>query len=202
MFAARDEEGFGRRAHRLNGQRMQFEPTSVEGCYRIRLPSHADARGRFKRRFCRREFAAAGLETDFVQMNHSITLGSGTLRGMHYQEPPAAETKLVSCTFGRAFDVAVDLRAGSSTFLQWEAIELDESTMFYIPEGCAHGFQALSDEVHLVYLHSRFFQPEAERGLRFDDPAVGIEWPLPIGLMSDRDRSFPALTSSFQGVSR
>ena len=119
---------------------------------------------------------------------------------MHFQRPPAAEAKLVSCPVGRAFDVAVDLRRNSPTFLKWAAIEIDETTSFYIPQGCAHGFQALTDEVHLIYQHSAYYAPEAEGGVRFDDPAIGIAWPLPVGTMSDRDRSFDLIDQSFEGV--
>lgn len=119
---------------------------------------------------------------------------------MHFQRPPHAEAKLVSCPVGRAFDVAVDLRRGSDTFLQWAAVELDEATSFYIPEGCAHGFQALTDEVHLIYQHSAYYAPQVEGGVLFDDPAIGIDWPLAFGTISDRDRSFAAIESSFEGL--
>jgi dTDP-4-dehydrorhamnose 3,5-epimerase len=108
--------------------------------------------------------------------------------------------KLVSCTLGRAFDVAVDLRRGSPTFLKWAHVEIDEATMFYIPRGCAHGFQAYAEETHLLYLHSAFYTPEAEGGVRFDDPALGVEWPLPPQNLSDRDRDFPVLDPSFEGL--
>ena len=180
---------------------MDFVRTDVQGAYAVRLDVRGDARGRFKRHFCRRAFAAAGLAADFVQMNHSVTIGRGAVRGMHFQSPPAAEDKLVSCTLGRAFDVAVDLRKGSPTFLRWAAVEIDESVAFYIPKGCAHGFQALTREVHLVYLHSDYYTPEAEGGVRFDDPRLAIDWPLPIGVTSDRDRSFPLLEPEFEGLS-
>jgi dTDP-4-dehydrorhamnose 3,5-epimerase len=120
-------------------------------------------------------------------------------RAHAFPAPPAAEAKLVSCAAGRAFDVAVDLRRSSRTFLKWVAVEVDESTSFYIPEGCAHGFQALSDEVHLIYQHSSYYHPDAEGGLRFDDPAIAIEWPLPVGTISDRDRSFSLIDIGYEG---
>src|SRR6476661_2409058 len=179
---------------------MEFVPTSIAGAYEIRHDLRSDERGRFHRQYCEREFAAAGLGTRWVQVNHSVTLGAGSIRGMHFQRPPAAEAKLVSCTYGRAFDVAVDLRRGSESFLKWAAVEIDENRSFYIPEGCAHGFQALTEEVHLIYMHSAPYAPEAEDGLRFDDPALGIAWPLPIGTVSDRDRSFALVDGRFEGL--
>jgi dTDP-4-dehydrorhamnose 3,5-epimerase len=178
---------------------MEFFPTAIAGACEVRHDVHSDERGRFKRQYCEREFAAAGLNAHWVQVNHSVTLGRGSIRGMHFQRPPAAEAKLVSCPVGRAFDVAVDLRRNSPTFLKWAAIEIDETTSFYVPEGCAHGFQTLTDEVHLIYQHSVYYTPEAEGGIRFDDPAIGTAWPLPVGTMSDRDRSFALVDQSFEG---
>jgi len=128
---------------------MKFVPTSIAGVFEVHHDVRSDTRGRFRRQYCEREFATVGLNTSWVQMNHSVTLGSGSIRGLHFQRPPYAETKLVSCPVGRAFDVAVDLRRDSGTFLRWAAVEIDETTSFYIPEGCAHGFQALAGEVHL-----------------------------------------------------
>ena len=174
-------------------------PTSIAGAFEVRHDVWSDERGRFRRQYCEREFAAAGLNTRWVQINHSVTLGRGSVRGMHFQHPPAAEAKLVSCPVGRAFDVVVDLRSGSSSFLQWVAVELDETSSLYLPEGCAHGFQTLTDEVHLIYQHSAYYAPETEGGVRFDDPAIGIEWPLPIGTMSDRDDSFALIDDEFRG---
>jgi len=179
---------------------MQFRPTSLKGAFEVLHDVRCDVRGRFKRQYCYQEFASAGLNTNWVQINHSVTLEIGSVRGMHFQRSPAAEAKLVSCPVGRAFDVAVDLRSGSATFLQWAAVEISEETSFYIPEGCAHGFQALTDEVHLIYQHSAAFMPEAEGGVRFDDPAIGIDWPLPVGTVSDRDRSFDLIGDKFEGV--
>jgi len=179
---------------------MEFLATNIVGAFVVKHDVRADARGRFKRQYCEREFADAGLNTRWVQVNHSMTSGAGSVRGMHFQRPPSAEMKLVSCPLGRAFDVAVDLRKGSPTFLQWAAVEIDDATSFYIPEGCAHGFQALTDEVHLIYQHSASYDPQAEGGARFDDPVLGIDWPLPIGTTSDRDRSFPFIDSNFKGI--
>ncbi len=180
---------------------MEFVATDIPGAFEVIHDVRSDARGRFTRQYCEQEFAAAGLNTHWVQVNQSVTLGSGSVRGLHFQRPPHAEAKLVGCTLGRAFDVAVDLRRGSPTFLRWAAVEIDEGRSFYIPAGCAHGFQALSDEVHLTYLHSASYAPEAEDGVRFDDPALGIGWPRPIGTVSDRDRSFAPIDAAFEGLS-
>lgn len=179
---------------------MIIVATTIAGAFEVRHDVRSDERGRFKRQYCEREFADAGLNTRWVQVNHSVTLGQGSIRGMHFQRPPAAEAKLVSCPVGRVFDVAVDLRRGSDTFLQWAAVEIDEATSFYIPEGCAHGFQTLTDEVHLIYLHSAFYAPEAEGGVRVDDPAIAIDWPQPLGTISERDRSFALIDSQFEGI--
>jgi dTDP-4-dehydrorhamnose 3,5-epimerase len=179
---------------------MQFFPTAIDGAYEIALEVKTDRRGRFKRHFCAKAFAKMGLITDFVQMNHSVTLERGVVRGMHFQHPPHAEVKLVSCTLGRAYDVAIDLRRTSPTFLKWAAVELDEATAFYIPKGCAHGFQTLTDRVHLTYLHSEYYESRAEGGVRIDDALIGIVWPLPIEVMSERDRDFPLLPTDFEGL--
>lgn len=179
---------------------MEFVPIPIAGAFEVRHSLRSDERGRFKRQYCERKFKAAGLNTRWVQINHSVTVDRGSVRGMHFQRPPQAEAKLISCPAGRAFDVIVDLRVGSATFLQWAAVDVHETVSIYIPEGCAHGFQALTDEVHLIYQHSMYYSPEAESGVRFDDPAIGIEWPLPIGTISDRDRSFALIDSSFEGI--
>jgi dTDP-4-dehydrorhamnose 3,5-epimerase len=179
---------------------MEFVETSIAGAFAVLHDVRSDSRGRFKRQYCEREFAAAGLNTHWVQVNHSVTLGKGSIRGLHFQHPPAAEAKLVSCTAGRAFDVAVDLRRGSASFLEWAAVEISEATSFYIPKGCAHGFQALTGEVQLIYLHSAFYTAEREDGLRFDDPALGITWPFPPATLSDRDQGFALIDSTFQGI--
>jgi dTDP-4-dehydrorhamnose 3,5-epimerase len=179
---------------------MQFFPTAIDGAYAVTLEVKTDTRGRFKRHFCAEAFAQMGLVTDFVQMNHSVTRERGVVRGMHFQHPPHAEAKLVSCMLGRAYDVAIDLRRSSPTFLKWAAVELDEARAFYIPKGCAHGFQTLTDQVHLTYLHSEFYESGAEGGVRFDDTLIGIVWPLPVGIISDRDRDYPPLPTDFEGL--
>jgi dTDP-4-dehydrorhamnose 3,5-epimerase len=179
---------------------MEFLATQIAGAFAVRHDLRSDARGRFHRQYCEREFAAAGLGRHWVQVNQSVTLGRGSVRGLHFQRPPAAEAKLVSCPVGRAFDVAVDLRETSPTYLAWAALEINEGTSYFIPEGCAHGFQALTEEVHLIYLHSAFYAPDTEGGVRFDDPALAIHWPLPVATVSDRDRGFALVDGTFEGI--
>lgn len=179
---------------------MEFVPTKIDGAYEVRPNVRADARGRFRRTWCDEAFAEAGIKARWVQMNHSVTLGKGSARGLHFQRPPHAEDKLVSCTLGRAFDVAVDLRRGSPTFLQWAAVEISQEASFLIPKGCAHGFQTLSEEAHLVYLHSEYYAGEAEGGVRFDDPALAIAWPLEPSNLSDRDLSFAPIDEEFESL--
>ena len=179
---------------------MEFVSTGIPGAIEVRHRVFRDSRGSFRRLFCASEFAESGLPAAYVQANHSVTMGAGSLRGLHFQYPPAAEDKFVTCTAGRAFDVALDLRRGSPTFLHWAAVEIDPSTSFFIPKGCAHGFQALTDEVHLVYLSTSFYAPADESGVRFDDPAAAIDWPLPIANLSERDGSFALLNEAFEGL--
>lgn len=181
---------------------MKPYPTPLDGLYEIRTSSVADARGRFTRLFCERELAPIRPGLHFTQINLSETHGIGTLRGMHYQKPPAAEAKLIRCLRGRVFDVAVDVRSGSPTFLHWHALELaeDNDRAVFIPEGFAHGFQTLTDEVHLLYMHTAPWTPACEAGLRHDDPRVGISWPREVASISDRDRGYASIDASFTGV--
>lgn len=136
------------------------------------------------------------------QINHSLTIRKGTVRGLHYQNPPHSEVKMVTCLRGRVFDVAVDLRRNSPTFLRWYGVELraDEPITLWVPEGCAHGFQSLEDHCELIYFNTRRYCPEAERGLHPEDPRLGIRWPMPIVELSTRDARFPFLTEEFEGV--
>jgi dTDP-4-dehydrorhamnose 3,5-epimerase len=180
---------------------MDIRPTAIAGVFEIGLDVHGDARGQFMRRFCARSFGEAGLQTQFVQINQSITIGAGTVRGMHFQRGSAAEVKLVGCTLGRAFDVAVDLRENSATFGHWVSTELNENTMLYIPRGCAHGFQALTETTHLLYLHDNFYAPALEGGVRYNDPALGIDWPLPPANLSARDLAFAPLGTNWESLS-
>ncbi|MBG18613.1 MAG: dTDP-4-dehydrorhamnose 3,5-epimerase [Rhizobiales bacterium] len=159
----------------------------------VRRTPFRDGRGQFSRLFAREELAAAGLDFEIVHVNHSATTGKGTVRGFHYQRPPHGEIKLVSCIRGAVLDVAVDIRPDSpSRFRSWAAeLSAENATAMLIPEGFAHGFQALTDQVELIYLHSAAYAPDAAAGYRFDDPAIGFDWPLEPANLSERDRSWP-----------
>lgn len=161
-----------------------------------------DSRGFFCRFFCARELASAGLHKPIAQMNHTLTRKRGAVRGMHFQQPPYAEMKIVSCMKGAIFDVAVDIRAGSPTFLQWHAEILSQNNFksLLIPEGFAHGFQVLEPETELLYLHTEFYKKSSEGGISYDDPAIGIEWPLPVTEVSEKDREHPPLAKGFTGI--
>jgi dTDP-4-dehydrorhamnose 3,5-epimerase len=177
---------------------MKFTNTELAGAMIIELEAHQDERGFFARTFCAREFAAQGLNPNFVQANLSLTRKAGTLRGMHYQIPPAAETKLVRCLRGAIYDVIVDLRPDSATYLSWTSIELTEENhlALYIPEGFAHGFQTLSDDVEVFYQMGDFFTPDCQRGILYNDPTLAITWPLPIGEISAKDATLPVFSPS------
>jgi dTDP-4-dehydrorhamnose 3,5-epimerase len=181
---------------------MKFTPAAIDGVYIIDLQPIADNRGWFARSYCKKEFAAIGHTKEWVQLNHSFTARKGTIRGMHYQLPPFSEIKLVRCIAGAVMDVVIDLRKGSKTFLNWINVELsaDNKKMIYIPEGFAHGFQALTDTCELIYHHSAFYTPGSEGGIRYNDPMVNIQWPLPVTDISDRDQSHLLLNESFKGI--
>jgi dTDP-4-dehydrorhamnose 3,5-epimerase len=165
----------------------------IAGTARIDPAPHTDARGRFARVFCRDEFAQHGLAVDWVQGNVSLTHDAGTVRGLHVQRPPAAEAKLVRCVAGELVDVLVDLRADSPTFGQVHMERLLPWVSVYVPPGVAHGFQTLVADVELAYLHSAAYAPAHEAGIRWDDPALGIRWPLPVRGVSPRDAALPLL---------
>lgn len=181
---------------------MNFIATPLAGSFIVELEQFRDDRGCFARTFCQREFARIGFDGKIVQINHSLTRKPGTVRGMHYQRPPESEIKIIRCVAGAVFDVMVDLRAGSPTFLQWHGVELSAENlkMVFIPEGFAHGFQALTGGVELIYHHSAFYSPAHEGGVRHDDPALGIRWPLPATDLSARDRMFPPIDRHFKGL--
>lgn len=181
---------------------MIFTETILKGCFSIELEPRSDERGWFARTYCRDEFQRAGIDVNWMQINHSHTYKKGTIRGMHYQLPPHAEGKLIRCIQGAVYDVAVDIRKNSPTFLQWVALELspENGRMIYIPPGLAHGFQALTDDAVLIYHHSAMFEPGYEGGLHSADPALGITWPLPVTVMSDRDKSHPFINQNFKGI--
>ena len=174
---------------------MIFRPLQLDGAFEVLLEPRGDARGFFSRFYCDEEFAKHGLNTRWPQMNLSYTRGVGTLRGLHFQRGSAAEVKLLRCLRGRVYDVIVDLREGSDSFGQHVGIELDAErrNSIYIPEGFAHGFQALEDEVELQYLHSQPYSPTQEGGVNLMDSHLAIDWLLPPTQMSERDKNLPAL---------
>jgi dTDP-4-dehydrorhamnose 3,5-epimerase len=172
---------------------MIFEPTSLAGAFIVHPELHRDERGFFARTWCQEEFAARGLNARLVQCSLSFTERRGTVRGLHYQDAPHRETKLVCCVRGAIHDVIVDLRPHSPTFRRHCAVDLRGGShrMLYVPEGVAHGFQTLEDDTEVSYQMSEFHRPDAARGVRWDDPAFAIPWPEPVRLVSDRDRSYP-----------
>ncbi|NGQ89455.1 dTDP-4-dehydrorhamnose 3,5-epimerase [Rhodobacter sp. HX-7-19] len=174
---------------------MRFTELPLAGAYRVELEPRGDARGFFARLFCAEEFAARGLATGWVQCNTSFTAAQGTVRGLHFQRPPMAETKLLRCIRGAIFDVIVDLRAGSPTFGRWHGERLDDQNraMICVPEGFAHGFQTLTPDVEMLYFHSAPYSAAHEGGLRWDDAKVAVSWPLGVTEMSARDAAFPTL---------
>jgi dTDP-4-dehydrorhamnose 3,5-epimerase len=174
---------------------VKFHTTKLESAWLIEPELRSDDRGMFARTMCVDEMAAKGLCTSYVQQNMSISRRRGTVRGMHLQQPPHSEAKLIRCLRGAILDVIVDLRRGSASFLQHQTFELTESNwrQLYVPEGFAHGFQTLTDNAEVTYLVSACYAPGMEIGLRYDDPALGIEWPLPVSAISDKDAGWPLL---------
>jgi dTDP-4-dehydrorhamnose 3,5-epimerase len=181
---------------------MIFTETPLQDSYTIELEPFTDERGWFARYFCMDEFSQIGHTNEWMQMNHSATYKKGSLRGMHYQLPPFSEIKLVRCIAGAVFDVIVDLRKESKTFLQWFGAELSSSNkkMMYIAEGFAHGFQCLTDNCELLYHHTGFYKSDAEAGIKYDDSKINITWPLPVTVISERDKSHPYLNENFKGI--
>jgi dTDP-4-dehydrorhamnose 3,5-epimerase len=172
---------------------MIFHPTALHGVRLIDLEPVRDERGFFARTFCVNELQAQGLATSFVQHSLSFTTRRGSIRGMHFQRAPHAEVKLLTCVRGAVHDVLIDLRPGSPTYLRWESYHLtaESRRQLYIPAGVAHGFQTLADDTELAYLISTFYAPAAAAGVRYDDPAFAIAWPLPVAEMSAKDRAWP-----------
>lgn len=173
---------------------MRFEKTELNDAYIIDINEITDERGFFARTWCQHEFEEHGLISNLVQANISFNHHKGTLRGMHYQLPPYEETKLVRCTKGSIFDVMVDLRPTSKTYAKWMGVELtaENHRMLLVPEGFAHGYQTLQDDSEVFYQVSEFYNPHAEHGLRYDDPAFDINWPLEASVISDKDASWPS----------
>ena len=172
---------------------MRIVDLPVEGARRIEPDFHRDDRGGFARAWCRKEFSEAGIELDFVQANVARTAEAGVVRGLHYQVEPHAEAKLLRCTRGAVFDVIVDVRPDSETYLEWVGVELDAegASQVLVPAGCAHGYQTLREDCEVFYLVSAYYAPEAERGIRWDDPAFGVDWPRAATSVSPKDRGWP-----------
>jgi len=172
---------------------MIFTPTELNGAYLVGLKRIEDVRGFFARAWCRKEFTDHGLNPDLEQINVAFSHRRGTLRGMHFQESPHAEAKLVRCTRGALYDVIIDLRPASPTFRRWLGVELtaDNRQMLYVPEGSAHGYQTLADETEMYYQTTEFYVPQAARGVRYNDPAFAVKWPLPVAVISEADQKWP-----------
>lgn len=182
--------------------RFEIVPTPVDGVRVVQRAAIEDERGFLSRLFCAEEFTSHGMIAGIVQINHTLTRHKGMIRGMHFQRAPHAEAKLISCLRGEVFDVAVDLRKDSPTFLQWfgQILSPGNRCSMYIPPGCAHGFQAMVDDCELVYLHSAAYAPTAEGGIHPQEPAVAINWPLPVSMMSNRDQGHPLIDKHFEGL--
>jgi dTDP-4-dehydrorhamnose 3,5-epimerase len=176
---------------------MKFYETELPGAFVVDIEPREDSRGFFARTWCARELAEQGLNINVVQANMAYNTHKGTLRGMHYQVAPYAEAKLVRCTRGAIFDVIVDLRPDSPTYKRWLGVELtaDNRRSLYVPEGFGHGYMTLEDTTEVMYQVTAYYTPGAEGGLRYDDPAFGIQWPLPVAVISEKDASWP----DFQG---
>lgn len=181
---------------------LTFSPTPLAGVWHIRRAIRGDARGSFARVFDAELLAHCGWTGPIQQVNHSHTAKAATLRGMHWQHPPCADWKLVTCVRGRVFDVGVDVRSASGQRLQWhgQILDAEQGDALLLPPGVAHGFQTLEDDVELIYCHSQPFRADLDRGLNPLDPALAVAWPLPVGELSDKDRTWPLLTTAFNGV--
>lgn len=178
---------------------MKFTETAFPGAYIVELEPRGDDRGFFVRTFCKDEFKQTGHSAEWVQQNQSLTRKKGTIRGLHFQRAPQNEIKLIRCIVGRVYDVIVDLRKDSPTFLKWSAMELsaDNNTMLYVPAGFAHGFQTLEDNSALTYLHSDYYNPAADAGIRYNDPLIGIKWPIEVTVLSEKDQHIPYINNEF-----
>lgn len=183
---------------------MKFHPTPLKDAHLIEPELRGDARGFFARVFCVNEVVGAKLETRVAQINNSLTAKKGTLRGLHYQLPPASEVKIVRCIRGALFDVIIDLRPDSPTFKQWFGAELtaENRLMMYVPRGFAHALLTLEDDTEAFYLVSEFYSPDNERGLRWNDPAFAVKWPIAPQEISDKDAKWPDFDVTFHGVER
>lgn len=181
---------------------MSLTATLIKDAFEIELDKKGDERGFFARLFCSREWQATGLDSSIAQINNSLSTEAGTLRGLHYQLSPAAETKIVRCIQGSLWDVCLDLRKESPTYLQWYATLLSAQNrkMLYIPKGCAHGFITLEPNTEILYLVSAFYSPEHERAVRWDDPSFNIKWPIHPKIISERDRNVANFHAEKEGI--
>ena len=181
---------------------MHFIETYLKGAFLIEPEPYEDQRGIFERVFCEKEFKKVNHKKKLVQINHSLTNSKGAVRGLHYQNPPMTEAKMVKCLRGSVYDVIIDLRKESGTFLKWhsEILSSDNRCMLYIPEGFAHGYQTLDTNCELLYFHSEFYSPDHEGALRFDDPKIDIKWPLDVTDVSEKDKNHPLLSGNFEGI--
>lgn len=181
--------------------KLTINRTNISDLFVIETIPLADERGSFTRLFCKNELQKAGLKKEIVNINHSKTLKAGTVRGLHYQLMPFGEVKIVKCVKGKIFDVAVDLRKDSPTFLKWFGIELssENGKMLFIPEGFAHGFQSLEDNSEIIYFNTEFYQKDYERGLLYKDETLNIKWPLNVVQVSDKDMISPKIDTNFEG---
>ncbi len=181
---------------------MVFIETPLAGAFVIKLEPFQDERGLFARTFCQKEFEQIGHTENFVQFNHSMTVAKGCIRGMHFQKPPFAEIKLIRCIKGKVWDVIVDIRQNSMTFLKWFGVELsaENQKMIYIPKGFAHGFQTLEPNTELIYHHTAFYTPSAEGGLKYDDPKLKIDWKLTPEQLSKKDQEYNYINENFKGI--
>ncbi len=181
---------------------MKFNKTKIKDVYIIEPEPFKDHRGMFARVYCKNEFKEIGHSKDIININHSATALKGSIRGMHFQYPPKAEIKIVKCINGSIFDVAIDLRKDSPTFLKYhgEVLSAENMKMFYVPEGFAHGFQSLEDNIEMIYYTTEFYSPENEGGIRYNDPQVKIEWPLTVTDISEKDKNQKLLSDDFKSI--
>jgi dTDP-4-dehydrorhamnose 3,5-epimerase len=184
------------------GRSMKIKPISLPDAYIVEPEPVEDNRGLFSRLFCREELQSILQDKCIAQINHSVTRPKGAIRGMHFQYPPKAEAKMVKCLRGSVFDVIIDLRKDSPAFQKWhgEVLAAENMKMIFIPEGFAHGFQTMEKNCELLYLHTEFYSPEHENGVCYDDPKIGIQWPLEPTEISDKDNSYARLSQDFGGI--
>ncbi|HEC99206.1 MAG TPA: dTDP-4-dehydrorhamnose 3,5-epimerase [Proteobacteria bacterium] len=181
---------------------MKILQTPLQNAFVLEPEPFADDRGKFARIYCHEELKEIGHYKPIVQINHSLTRQKGAVRGMHFQYPPKVEIKMVKCINGSVYDVIIDLRRNSSTFLRWygEILSAENIKMIYVPEGLAHGFQVLEANSELLYFHTEFYSPEHEGGVRYNDPLLNISWPLEVADVSTRDQNHPLLSEDFEGI--